>query len=377
MRRILLLGYFGAGNLGDDCLLADFLLAHGGQLRARGIKADIVFNGKAPLAGFSEGPQLEQLVGDCIDKREVLGRGFKDYSALVLPGGSVLQDSTSLKSLLYYLEVIRRAAGAGTPVCLLHQGIGPLNAWLARFLTPRWLRRASLLSLRDQQCYDWASARVGALKGGGAPVLSADPVLAGRLSAPAELLPADLRPGGYVLCVPRPTGKLPHSGDLTSEAPALARLLLHAAEISGLPIVLAAFHPSSDSAFITDVKALCADKARVYAAPARADGQESSAMLALVRSAGLLIGYRLHSLVIAGSGAVPSLGVAYDPKVSAFCEELGYPCCYPAEVHEQNTLDLLSGLWDARETVAADCAQRREPALQRLHAAEAQFQQLL
>ncbi|MCC7479864.1 polysaccharide pyruvyl transferase family protein [bacterium] len=377
MRRILLLGYFGAANLGDDCLLADFLLAHGEWMRSRGLQADVVSSSPDPLSGFSESDALLPLLGECVDKRELLRRPLKDYAALVLPGGSVLQDSSSLRSLLFYLEVLRRASAAGVKTCLLHQGIGPINSWLGRWLTPRWLKRASLLSLRDEQSLHWAQEKVGRIAAGAEPLLSADPVLAGRLSAPPELLPAGLKPGGYLLCAPRPTGDLPHPGDPTSEAEALSRLLRSAAEHSGLPLVLCAFQPAADLAFCREVASLCGPDTKVYETPAHAAGQGASAMLALVLCSALLLGYRLHSLVLAASAAVPALGVAYDPKVSAFCAELGYPCCYPAEVHEQASLDLLSRLWDEQEQTSTEARRRRETALERLRGAEASLERLL
>ena len=40
------------------------------------------------------------------------------------PGGSLLQDTTSLRSLLFYLWAIRRFAAAAVPVFLLNQGLG-------------------------------------------------------------------------------------------------------------------------------------------------------------------------------------------------------------------------------------------------------------
>ncbi len=377
MRRILLLGYFGASNLGDDCLLADFLCAHCDFLRAGEFEADVVYNGTPPLAGFIERSQLEPLLGECIDKKELLSRKLDDYAALVLPGGSVLQDSSSLKSLLFYLEVIRRAAGQGVPVCLLHQGIGPLSSWLGRALTPRWLRRSALLSLRDEQSFEWARTTVRQLSNGSSPLLSADPVLLGRLQADPALLPGGLEPGKYLLCAPRPTGDLPHRADPTSEAEALARLLKSASDSSGLPVVLVAFQPSADMAFCQEVARLVGPQGQLYTCPPQAAGKEASAVLSLVRGAGLLVGYRLHSLVLAASAGVPAMGVAYDPKVSAFCEELDYPCCYPAEVHEQHTLEQLSGLWNARSEASRNTAQRREPLLARIAAAEQQFLEIL
>jgi polysaccharide pyruvyl transferase WcaK-like protein len=38
-----------------------------------------------------------------------------------------------------------------------------------------------------------------------------------------------------------------------------------------------------------------------------------------------VIAIRLHALLFAAAAGVPALGIAYDPKVSRFCDEVGYP----------------------------------------------------
>ncbi|MBK9203411.1 MAG: polysaccharide pyruvyl transferase family protein [Candidatus Obscuribacter sp.] len=44
-----------------------------------------------------------------------------------------------------------------------------------------------------------------------------------------------------------------------------------------------------------------------------------------IRAADLLIGMRLHSLIMALSAEVPVIGIAYDPKVKAVMEEFNQP----------------------------------------------------
>jgi polysaccharide pyruvyl transferase WcaK-like protein len=115
----------------------------------------------------------------------------------------------------------------------------------------------------------------------------------------------------------------------------------------------------------------------VYATPSHAVAQRSSALITLVAHSALLIGYRLHSLVLAAAHGVPAFGVDYDPKVSSFGNEMGFHGCYPAEVHEQAAFHSLSELWHARDDFKTTLALRRDEAVLRLEAAEQRLHAIL
>ncbi len=87
MPRLLLLGYFGAGNFGDDALLTDWLSRHADWMTQHGLTADVAFNGADPLAGFIEGNRLRQHVDRLIDKPLALKLDPSQFQALIAPGG--------------------------------------------------------------------------------------------------------------------------------------------------------------------------------------------------------------------------------------------------------------------------------------------------
>lgn len=71
-----------------------------------------------------------------------------DY--LISGGGSLLQDSTSIKSLIYYLAVIFTAQFFRKKTIIFAQGIGPINNKYLKKLTAFLLKKASYVSVRDE-----------------------------------------------------------------------------------------------------------------------------------------------------------------------------------------------------------------------------------
>jgi len=370
MERVLLLGYFGAGNFGDDALLTAWLAAHQRFLQQRGVIADVVSSGRDPLEGFVEGQTLAKLVGRYIPKREALSTPIADYHALLAPGGSLLQDVTSLRSLLYYLEMSRRFALGRKAVFLLNQGIGPLRSITARIVTPFELRGTRMLSFRDRDSFDWAQRQLP-LHSHRELHLSADPLLAPVFEYSAEIENSEAYGGGYVLVIPKASSAL-GSPNALREAAQLARLISAACKATGARPLLLPLHATQDEPFCHNIRDTLGEPVEVFGAAA-AVHYRSSAIFTLIAKATMVISHRLHGLVCAAAYGVPAFGIAYDPKISAFCEEIGYSYCSPARVDSQAELQRLAQLWEGRQRLIEQLYIRREYMLVRRREAEERF----
>jgi polysaccharide pyruvyl transferase CsaB len=134
---ILIAGYYGYRNWGDEGSLATLL-----QVLPRA--AVCVLSGDPPFTEATYGvralPRMEL---------RTVRRAVRESDALILGGGSLLQDATSLRSLLYYLALIRWGLRAHGRVLLVGQGVGPLRRRLGRWLTAHLLRQVPFLSVRD------------------------------------------------------------------------------------------------------------------------------------------------------------------------------------------------------------------------------------
>lgn len=365
MGRVLLLGYFGAGNLGDDGLLVDWLLRYGEPLHSRGVAVDVLKHEQPALAGFTESPRARAYVTDELPRRALLSLPPRQYSALVAPGGSLLQDATSLRSLGFYLAGIRRFARAGVPVYMLHQGVGPLRNPLARYFTPQVLSLTRMLALRDSTSYGWSKQQL-ALVAHKELYLSADPLLAARLKAAPT---GHAEP--YFAVVP----KAPWDEQATQfgqAAGALARLVGVMQQASGLPALVLALHGEQDGRFAEQVAAQAGAQLAPTGGPAR--HSEAIGWLAGARFA---LSYRLHGLVLSAAHGVPALGVAYDPKVAAYCRELEQPSVRPQDVLRGQADRAALGLIESRDALTRNLLARRAAMLERLAKAESRFERLL
>jgi polysaccharide pyruvyl transferase CsaB len=301
--RFLLSGYYGFGNLGDEALLEVIV----DRLRARwpGCTVDVLSGDPAQTSrayGVEATPRMDlRRVGEAIERADVVLSG----------GGGLLQNVTSLRSLLYYTGVIRSAVRAGKPTMVFAQSIGPLDFW-GRAVVRNFCQGLGAATVRDER----SRALLTKLVRGVAVERTADPVF---LFEPGGE-PLDLASEGLagedapliVVSVRKWQG-----ADATAEALAQAcdRLAsAHGARVAFLPL-----GGPPDAEVSTAVIRKCAS------APVLLPDYPLGQAAQVIARASLVIGMRLHALIIAAKLGVPFLALPYDPKVIALAEDLRYP----------------------------------------------------
>jgi len=284
--RVLVSGYYGFGNLGDEALLAGLLLG----LRSQG---------HTPVVLSGDPKATEQLHGvEAVHRVRGFALALARADALVSGGGGLLQDTTSRRSLEYYLNVIRFARGTGKRVVVYGQSLGPLSNG-GREAVARTLRGLPV-ALRDKQSVRLASEL------GVRSTLVADPALL-LANADAEPLPEpDEAP---VVLVPR--GGQPQLNE------ALEELALELVE-AGVPIAGMAFHPREDDAPLMRMKRMVPEL-QIWA-----ESDPSAAVRRLER-ARYVVSIRLHGCILAAVAGVGFAGISYDPKVKGFLSQAFAP----------------------------------------------------
>ena len=134
-------GYYGFENFGDEAILKVLTseLKNQGHSLTVFSKSPIVTSAKLGVNSIYTF-DIPKLIGF-----------IKNADVLISGGGSLLQDATSIKSLLYYLFVIAVALFYKKDVIIFAQGIGPLKNFIGRLLTKMLLKRCKYITVRDEK----------------------------------------------------------------------------------------------------------------------------------------------------------------------------------------------------------------------------------
>ncbi len=144
-KKFVLSGYFGFKNFGDEAILS--VLVNKLQKDAHDITI-ITSDSKYTREQFKKVNTVKTF-----DMFEI-ARAILKSDILISGGGSLLQDTTSFKSLVYYLSVIFIALFFGKKVFIFAQGIGPVKSPLGKFLTKNILKHCTYVSARDYKSRD-------------------------------------------------------------------------------------------------------------------------------------------------------------------------------------------------------------------------------
>ena len=336
----MLSGYYGFGNLGDEALLELTVR----ELRRRHPALEIDVLSQTPQEtsrryGIEATPRMQlPAVRSAIARANVVLSG----------GGGLLQNATSTRSLLYYGGIVRTAIRAGKPTMIFAQSIGPLDR-LGRLIVRETCRELARATVRDEASRALLHRILPKV-----PVeRTADPVWMLESSAAGFDLEAEgLGPDSQPLAIVCVRKIAAFDRGVRSIAAAVDQLATRGAKVAFLPL-----GGASDADAATTVIRACTS------APTLLPAFELEKAAQIIGRAQVVIGMRLHAVIIAARLGVPFLAIPYDPKVSALCVELAWPLPPLWEPQKRAsgtnidaTRELVDRLWDERDALRVHLA---------------------
>ena len=310
-----ILGYYGFKNSGDDALLYAMVNS------LREINPEININ----VLSFNPRETARLYKVNSVSRYNLAAsrRAIKNSELFILGGGSLIQDVTSTKSIIYYLWMVNRALRMKTPVMLYANGIGPINKPANRRRARKILNRVNLITLRDPASF--AELKKLGINRPEA-VVTADPVFAAEMRNPenAEHLLKDAGLADGEKFAIFSVRKWQDSSEDFDET--FAAMADYVAEKHGLtPVFLPLHYPYDASLSRSIIKKM---KNRALFISGRTDIPTT---LSIVDKSSFSVSVRLHMLIYAALAGAPSVGIAYDPKVAGFQESIGQPFINPSD----------------------------------------------
>ena len=316
-------GYYGYGNIGDDALLFTILsniLKLKDNLKIcvlaknpRGIQKNL----DNRFANITVKPRF-----NIFSVRYAL----KNSRALVFGGGTLIQDLTSSRSLIYYLSLIKTAHKYNKKTILYANGIGPVYDKKNQAKVKKIIEYITLATIRDEDSYNYLIS-LGMDKS--KIHLTADEAAAirGHFTVTKDF-------GEYINCKYIAVSVRGRQGLGTEFFERFSAAVSNICREYGLVPVYLVMRSKEDKA-VSQKLADLNGKARVI--DSRGDIDKA---LAVIKSAEAVISMRLHTLIFAGAFGIPMIGICHDPKIKSFLELIYGDDSYAAELggFDKNTL---------------------------------------
>ena len=308
--RIVLVGNFGAGNFGDELILAGFLRRLTNELP------------HAKITVLAANPKKVQQWHN-VKAEKFLPSGIRSFicgkwqhslqtirkaDAIIFPGGGLFTDSESSRAIFLWGIHLIAARFFWRPVFLIGQSVGPFRHQIAKKLTTSLLSRAEWINCRD-------TATAVELRQMGIPQknikrgFDSALWLANRLP---KTKPLKKRGVKKILISVRsfPTVSKKFFIELT-------RALDMLTKNSQVQISFAEFG-RGDTKVWQKIKNSAQNSRhwKIIKLPPNTNG-----ILQCIKKFDLVIGMRLHSLIAAKLTGVPTISLAYSRKISAFSKK--------------------------------------------------------
>lgn len=325
--QVVVCGSYGRGNAGDDAILKAV------------IREIHQVDNDTRICVMSKNP--EQTKKRYRVRSIYTFNIFKMLSAMrrshlyINGGGSLIQDSTSSRSLYFYLLTLVSAHICGCKVMMYGCGIGPVRKKGNRSLAARVIQKnVDCITLRDPDSFDELRT-MGVIK----PTmrLAADPTL-GIAPADDEAVKNALSAEGVDVTKPYLCLAMRNWKGIDEKIGHIANAADYAAEKYGLGIALIPMERKRDLPIAERI----AEKLKAESVIIQGE-YDVHTVIGILSKMRVIMAMRLHALVFGAGQGVATIGIAYDHKVTGFMNYIGREMCV---LYDECTFDILKSFID-------------------------------
>lgn len=303
---ILLSGYYGFDNFGDD-MVARTLIT---EIKKAYPDLEIGVLSKDPKS------TAVALGVDSMDRYSPLKvmKSIKSSKIYAYGGGTLLTDITSRKSLYYYTTTLKYAKAKGAKTAIIANGLGPFVHKHSKKTVSKLLGIVDVIAFRDKNSFHYSKELTENIT----PHLTADLALLFEPSDTSKnarriLERENIEPGKYFVVSLREWKNVPKNYTST-----VAEACDHIAHKYGLIPLFIPLQPSKDTHISTEV----ASKTKARSVVLDNESTDMDTVCALIKEAGFTLAMRLHPLIYSYAHSIPFLALSYDEKVSSFIKEV-------------------------------------------------------
>ena len=338
MQRVLVSGYYGFGNAGDEAILIAIVDS---------------------LKKLKKNIEITALSADPLKTREDYGinavlrtnpiaiiREISRADLVISGGGGLLQDVTSNRSIPYYLFILYLAKRLNKKVMFYANGVGPVFREMNKGMIKLVGNMVDLITVRDEQSKNELE-NLGVAK---PPIIvTADPAFVLK-PIHDERGYSLLNELNISLAKDRPRiGVSVRPWNLNKSREIIAQACDYLAKSHNADIIFLPMQYPNDYYESLEVMKLMKESATII--PEAMDPRE---LLWLCGKMDIIFGMRLHALIFGAMNKVPLVGLAYDPKVEYFLERVGQ-----LSAGKPGDLDLIS-LCNLLEKALADIPKNKK-----------------
>lgn len=328
--NVIMSGYYGFNNSGDEAIL----LSMHKNIERMGDNINIIV-----LSNKPEETRAKYGV-DVVYRfsfKEVF-KAIKNCDVVLSGGGSLLQDSTSTRSLMYYLSIILLAKMLGKKVMLYANGIGPVSKNFNRQIVKTVVNKADLITLREGYSYEELKSMGVSAKS----FVTADPVFTldsvSKDEANNLLIKAGIPLDKEIVGVSVRNVKNWRNEDEFVEE--MAYLCDSIYEKYNRNIVFIVMQVPNDIRISEKVHEKMKNPSYILR-----DAYSPYEIMGIIGRMSFIVSMRLHTLIFAARQRVPLVGFVYDPKIQYYLDKLQMPS--GGDIHDfdmNKTLEIIDDM---------------------------------